>query len=266
MVQFAFVDDVDRAFGTHDGDLGGRPGVVHVGADVLGGHDAIGAAVGFAGDDGDFGHRGFGERVEQLGAVLDDSAVLLLRAGQKAGDVFEGDQRNVEAVAEAHEARAFDRGVDVERAGQHRGLIGDDADGLAVEARESDDDVLRVVLVDLEEIAVVDDRVNDVLHVVGHVRLVGNYRVELLVDAVDRIGAGLARRVVEIVGRNETQQLAHHGEALGVVAAQEVGDAGGFVVGVRAAELVFGDLFVGDRLDDVGAGDEHVARSCRPSE
>jgi hypothetical protein len=32
-------------------------------------------------------------------------------------------------------------------------------------------------------------------------------------------------------------------------------------VGVRAAELLLGDLLVGDRLDDVGAGDEHVARS-----
>ena len=30
------------------------------------------------------------------------------------------------------------------------------------------------------------------------------------------------------------------------------------VVGHGAAELVLGDLFVGDGLDDVGAGDEHV--------
>ena len=29
-------------------------------------------------------------------------------------------------------------------------------------------------------------------------------------------------------------------------------------MGVGAAELIFGDLFVGDRLDHVGAGDEHV--------
>ena len=39
---------------------------------------------------------------------------------------------------------------------------------------------------------------------------------------------------------------------------EEVGDAGLGVVGHGAAELVFGDLFVGDGLDDVGAGDEHV--------
>ena len=33
--QFALVDDVDCAFRAHDGDLGSRPGVVHVGADVF---------------------------------------------------------------------------------------------------------------------------------------------------------------------------------------------------------------------------------------
>ena len=37
-------------------------------------------------------------------------------------------------------------------------LVADHADRMAVESREADDDVLRVVLVDLEELAVVDDR------------------------------------------------------------------------------------------------------------
>ena len=61
--------------------------------------------------------------------MLDDAAELLGGAGQEAGHVLERDERDVEAVAEAHEARALDRGVDVEAAGQVRGLVGDDADG-----------------------------------------------------------------------------------------------------------------------------------------
>ena len=39
-----------------------------------------------------------------------------------------------------------------------RGLVADDADRVAVEAAEAADDVLGVVLVDLEELAVVDDQ------------------------------------------------------------------------------------------------------------
>src|SRR5256885_6569221 len=45
---------------------------IEVGEHVLGVHDVVGAAVGLARHDGQLGHRGLGERVEQLGAVADD--------------------------------------------------------------------------------------------------------------------------------------------------------------------------------------------------
>src|ERR1035438_9596956 len=63
--------------------------------------------------------------------MRDDAAVLLLRAGKKSRNVFEGDERNVEAVAEAHKARSLDARFDVEHARQKRGLVGDDAHRLA---------------------------------------------------------------------------------------------------------------------------------------
>ena len=115
-----------------------------------------------------------------------------------------------------------------------------------------------VILLHLEEVAVIDHAVDDVLDVVGHVRLGGHQRVERFVGAVDGIGAGFARRVLEIVRGHEAEQLAHHAETLGVVVREEVRYAGLLVVRHRSAELVLGDLFVGDRLDDFGAGDEHV--------
>src|ERR1700733_3430582 len=79
-LEIALVDNVHRAFWTHDGDLCRRPGIVHIGADVLRGHHAVGSAVGLAGNDGDFRDRGFGESEQKLGSVLDDSAVLLIGA------------------------------------------------------------------------------------------------------------------------------------------------------------------------------------------
>ena len=118
-----------------------------------------------------FGHRRFGERVEQLGAGADDAAVLLPHARQEAGHVLERDERNVERVAEPHEARALHRRVDVEAPGEHRRLIGDDADRPAAQPREADDDVLREVPMHFEERAVVDDRADQIVHVVRLVRL-----------------------------------------------------------------------------------------------
>ncbi len=43
-----------------------------------------------------------------------DAAVLLVHAGQEARNVDERHQGDVEGVAEAHEAGALDRGVDVQ--------------------------------------------------------------------------------------------------------------------------------------------------------
>src|SRR6266481_4446403 len=112
------------------------------------------SAVGQARDDGDFRHGGFGESEEQFRPMLDDAAELLLRAREKTGYVFKGDQWNVEGVAETHEARAFHGSVDIENARQKSRLIADDADGTAVEARKAHDEILRVVFVDFEEVAV----------------------------------------------------------------------------------------------------------------
>src|SRR5205807_6406289 len=104
LVNLAAVENPDRAFRSHDGNLGSGPSEVNVRAYVLRGHDAVCAAVGFARDDCDLGDSGFGEGVEEFRAVAYDAAVLLSYAGEEAGHVLEDDEREVEAVAEAHEA------------------------------------------------------------------------------------------------------------------------------------------------------------------
>ncbi len=51
----------------------------------------------------------------------------------------------------------FIRRVDVEHAGKHRGLIGDDADGAAEDAGEADNHVHGIAGLHLQEVAPVDD-------------------------------------------------------------------------------------------------------------
>ena len=83
-------------------------------------------------------------------------------------------------------------------------------------------------------------------------------RVERLVRAVGVVGGLEARRQLEVVLGQEGEQVADVLEALLLVLGGEVADAGLRVVGHRAAELLELDLLAGDRLDHVGAGDEHV--------
>src|SRR5579884_661777 len=111
-----FEEDVDRALSTHDGDFGGGPGVVEVAAHVFAVHDVVSAAVGFARNHRDLGNGGFAIGIEQLRAMPDDAAVFLAHSRKEARHIDEGDDGNVEAVAEAHETRRFIRGIDVQHA------------------------------------------------------------------------------------------------------------------------------------------------------
>ena len=142
--------------------------------------------------------------------------------------------------------------------GEVLGLVADDPDRIAVEAGEADDDVLGEVLVDLEELAVVDDQRDHVAHVVGLLRVGRDDRVERLVHALGVVVGLDPRRHLEVVERQEADQVADVLEARLLVLGGEVGDPRLRVVGHRPAQLLELDLLAGDRLDHLGAGDEHV--------
>ena len=102
-------DDFDRAFWAHHGNLCRGPRQINVSAQMLRGHHIIGPAVGLARDDRDLGHGAFGIRIQQLSAVTDDAPVFLCCSGQKAGNIYEGHNRNGKRVAESYEPRGFCR-------------------------------------------------------------------------------------------------------------------------------------------------------------
>ncbi len=225
---------------------------------MLRAHDVVGAAIGLARDHRDLGHGRLGEGEEQLRAVLDDGAVFLRRAREKSRHVDESNNGDVEAVAEAHEARRLARAVDVEAAGQHHRLVGDDADGRALHAREADDDVAGEARLQLEEIALVDHLGDQLLHVVGLVGAGRDQRVERRLDAVGRVPGRPHRRLLAVGGGQEIDEAAQLQERLDIVLEREVGDARARRMRDRAAQLLLRDTLMRHRLHHVGAGDEHV--------
>ncbi len=192
--------------------------------------------------------------------MLDDAAELLLGAGEEAGNVLKGDQRNIESVTKSDEARAFHGSVDIKNSRKKGRLIADDPDRAAIETRKTHNKIFRVMFVDFEKIAIVNDGVNGVLHVIRLLRIAGNKCVERFVAASGGVGCGAARGIFQIVRRKKTHQLADHGKAIGIIPRYEVCHAAGGVVSHRAAKLLLGDFLVRDRLDDVRAGNKHVGR------
>jgi hypothetical protein len=96
--------DGDCGFWTKDCNLGARPRVVNVSAQVLASHGNVCAAISLAYDARNFGHSGFTVCKQQLAAVPDDAVVLLIRSGKVSWSVNKRHYRDVECVTEPDES------------------------------------------------------------------------------------------------------------------------------------------------------------------
>jgi hypothetical protein len=189
--------------------------------------------------------------------VADDAAVFLLDARQEARHIDEGDDRDVEGVAEADEARGLVGGVDVEHAGLHRGLVGDDADAVAADAPEADHDVRGVAGLDFEEVAEIHHRGDHLEHVVGLLGVDRHQGFEQRVGVDGAVALDL-RRVFEVVGGQEAEQLLAQQNGVAVVLGDEVDHAGMDHVGFRPAQLLGRHRLAGNLLDHLRPGDEEL--------
>src|SRR5947199_179509 len=169
-------DDVGAAFRSHHADLGRRPCHDHIGLVRPPAHDEVSGAVRLAQHHGELRHGRLADRVQHLGAVADDAGALDLRADQEPRHVLQEHQWDVERVAQHDEACGLVGGIVVEGAPQHHRLVGDDADRVAGQAGEPDDNVAGPGGLQLEDAAVVDDGADDLAHVVGAPGIVGPVR------------------------------------------------------------------------------------------
>ena len=191
--------------------------------------------------------------------MADDAAVLLVASRQVAGYVDEGDDRDAEGVAEADEPRGLDRGVDVDRAREHLGLVADDAHHVSAQPAQAHDDVLREERLHLEELAAIEHSRHDLAHVVRLVGRLGHHGLQLHVGTLEVVRRRHERRPLRVGQRQIGQKLAHARGAFLLGLRQEVRDAGCRVVDLAAAKLVERHGLARDHLDHLGASDEHVA-------
>ncbi len=217
------------------------------------------AAVALAQGDGDLWNSSLTISVKQLSTVQNHGIVLLTGTGEEAGNIDEADDWNVKRIAEAHEAGTLAAGVDVEHTGVSCRLVGDDADALTIEAGKTGDDVLGELRLHLEELTIVGDCRNHLIHVVGLVGVVGQNLVEQVGLAVDGIGALYAGSLLSVVGRNVAQELLDHLHALLLGLGREAGHTALAGVNAGATEVLGVDVLAGDGLHHLRTGEEHVA-------
>ena len=115
------------------------------------------------------------------------------------------------------------------------------------------------ILVRLEELAVVDDGPDHILHVVGLAGLIGDDAVQVRRRAPRIVAAGDDGWILHVVGGQEGEQPFDLRDAVAIVLAGEVRHPALLVVGLGAPQGFEADLLARHGLDDLGAGDEHVA-------
>ena len=113
--------------------------------------------------------------------------MFLFRAGHESGNIHKADERDVECVAEPHKAGPLCRSVTVKNSGQHRWLVGDQANRFATQSAETDYKVSGKPLVNFKELCPVEDRIYEHFHVIRLVWTSRNKVIEHGVLSVDRI-------------------------------------------------------------------------------
>ena len=167
LLDVAAEHDLDRSFGAHHRDLGRRPGEDLVRPEVLRAHRDVSPAICFAQHHRQLRHGRSRIGEQRLCAMPDNPAVFLLHARHEARHIHQRDHRNVECVAEPDVPRDLVRRVDVHRSAEHHRLVGQNADRVAVQVRESDHHVRSVAGLHLQEIGLVHQARDHLPHVVG---------------------------------------------------------------------------------------------------
>ena len=197
--------------------------------------------------------------MKHLCAVADNAAVFLIGPRQESRYVDEGDDGNIEAVAEADETSGFIRRINIQTASHNTWLVCDDTNAAAVETGKAADDIRSKVLMDFVEFTVIDERADYVLHVVRCIRIIRNNRIQALILTVRIITSINDRCIIHVVAWQEGQQVADLLDAVILILSCEMRHTAAGVVRHCAAKCLSRYFLSRYRFDNCRASDEHLA-------
>ena len=113
----------------------------------------------------------------------------------------------------------------------------------------------------LEKFTIIDDLQHHLAHVIGHVGVVRDDLVKHRRRAVDRFMTGDCRCPFTVRQRQEGHQRARLHQHFNVVLERAMRHAGDAAMHLGAAKLLGCQILMRDGFDDIGPGDEHIARS-----
>ena len=170
---------------------------------------------------------------------------------------------DAEAITETDKPGSLIGGVDIQRAGENDGLIGNHSDRMPVNPAEPDDHILRPVLLHFEEIVVIDDFLDDFDDVIGPFSFHRNDLQKFVIAAVQWIPGITNRRGFPVAAWQKGQKPPDLPETLLFRMGIEMGYAADKIMDPRPSQLLVADYLAGYVLNDVWAGKKHAADAFR---
>ena len=124
--------------------------------------------------------------------------------------------------------------------------------------RETNDDILCVVLVDLKELAVVHNAADDLVHVIRLVGVVRDNLVESIVNSADRIICRDYRSLFHVVLRDEAEDVLDDLESFLFCVGSKMRYSALGGVYACSSEVFLANNFTGDGLHHSWTCEEHV--------
>ena len=216
-------------------------------------HAVIAGPEAAADDERQLRYPGGGDRRHHLRPVLGNAAGFVFAADHEAGDVLEENERDAALGAKLDEMRALEG-----RFRKQDPIIGDDADGIAVEPREAADQRRAIELLELVEDAAIDQAGDDLADVIGLLRIARDDAAELR-----RIEAGLDR-ISDIEGdRLRPVEMgdgpAADRQSMGIVLRIVIDHARAAGMDIGAAEILRAHLLARGRLHQRWSAEENGA-------
>src|SRR4029077_13204838 len=207
--------DLRRLLAAHDRDAVARPGEDEARIIGAAAHAVIAGPERGADVNGELRHRGVGDRLDHLRAVLDDAGALGLAADHVAGRVLQVDDRHVGLAAEWDDLRRLGRAVDIDRP-----VVADEADGVPFDLGVAAYRVRAVERLEIEEIGFVDDAGDDLAHVV-RLAVVARHDAGQLLGRIARLLEGLSLAWRELfIPRKLGHDFARDADAVRIVLGQ----------------------------------------------
>ena len=192
--------------------------------------------------------------------MTDNTAVLLINTWQEARYINKVDKRNIERITEANETSGFIRSVYIQAASHNIRLVGNNTNTSAIKACKASNDVLSKMLMYFIEVAIINDRSNDILHIIWSIRIIRNDRIEGFIHTGCIIIRFDYRSIFHIVARQEAQKITDLLNAVLFIFCCEMSYTRRCVMRHRTAESLRCNFLSCNGFDNSRASDEHLAR------